>query len=814
MKIRKALAVVLSLAMTVTLMPATAFASTAKVANVQTVKDGATANALVRVTLEDPLTEGVEHPQVLTLDVTQHGEFVKFADKVTLKGKADPAKTNAASVVIDTINKDGTKSIDTKSTDDFATADSTGVWVKQTGSTDKSIDLELAYVDTTDGVQALPKDTTFYFYINVEADGADGDEIQVALDGDGASVIDGFSAKTIATINEDGTTATVEDADTVGRGTGIKAAEVTIKETVNAAVSTTTQTVKFSLPKGVTWAVGETDADDEVTTPVNLTNGTVGVTQFSGSMLTAAGISKAVIGNDGRDLTVTFNASKDPKVKEKLVINPVINVTKDASKGDIKLKVNGVNGDISDASGLVIATYGDANVNVLTKDADKLPEVVAGKILDKDNDDFVVSITLEENSAKALTSGKYVDFAFNSDSIQVTTAGINCFVGDKYAKKDYEDGAAAPATLISDLGKDATEDRSEWTLTVPNAGAELGKGTWKNDEANTLTLFIPVTVSADYVGDISLTVKGNAGIDETTVVVGKSVAPVTVETTVTKVVNGAQAQATADVKITENFAGALKEKETVVLELDNLGLTGGVVFKDDGKATVTAGDIEIKDSKKDGSVVRFDIDNESTVASTIVVSDLAINLARILPEGEYNLKVKGTALVENATTAVPAEDRYNNNDFSANAVKAPYINITTAADTAQTGTVANFFLDGSKNSTYTVNGTDATMDAAAYLDSNNRTMVPIRYVAYALGLADTDISYNVGDSTATLSGLTNVVKVTTGSNVLQASNGNVTMDTVAVNNSGRLYVPARFIAQAMGAQVAWDQATKTVTITK
>ena len=86
MKIRKALAVVLSLAMTVTLMPATAFASTAKVANVPTVKDGNVANSLVRVQLDESWVAGAANKQTVTIDVTQHGEFAKFDDEVTLLG--------------------------------------------------------------------------------------------------------------------------------------------------------------------------------------------------------------------------------------------------------------------------------------------------------------------------------------------------------------------------------------------------------------------------------------------------------------------------------------------------------------------------------------------------------------------------------------------------------------------------------------------------------------------------------------------------------------------------------------------------------
>ena len=101
------------------------------------------------------------------------------------------------------------------------------------------------------------------------------------------------------------------------------------------------------------------------------------------------------------------------------------------------------------------------------------------------------------------------------------------------------------------------------------------------------------------------------------------------------------------------------------------------------------------------------------------------------------------------------------------------------------------------------------MDAAAYIDTNKRTMVPVRYIGNALGIADSAISYDNKTKTATIGD----AKITTGSKNITTSKGTTTMDTVAVNNNGRIYVPARFITEALGGSVEWDQATKTVTVT-
>ena len=65
-----------------------------------------------------------------------------------------------------------------------------------------------------------------------------------------------------------------------------------------------------------------------------------------------------------------------------------------------------------------------------------------------------------------------------------------------------------------------------------------------------------------------------------------------------------------------------------------------------------------------------------------------------------------------------------------------------------------------------------------------------------------------------MSGANTVVRIKVGSSTITTSTGTITMDTVAVNKDGRIYVPLRFIANAFGADVAWNQATMTASIMK
>ena len=105
------------------------------------------------------------------------------------------------------------------------------------------------------------------------------------------------------------------------------------------------------------------------------------------------------------------------------------------------------------------------------------------------------------------------------------------------------------------------------------------------------------------------------------------------------------------------------------------------------------------------------------------------------------------------------------------------------------------------------------MDAASYI-ANNRTYVPIRYIANACGVSDSDIVWSDANRTVTLTGKNTVVKLTVGSNIIQTSTGTVTADVPVVIKDNRTYLPARFVANAFGADVTWDNATRTVTIAK
>ena len=113
---------------------------------------------------------------------------------------------------------------------------------------------------------------------------------------------------------------------------------------------------------------------------------------------------------------------------------------------------------------------------------------------------------------------------------------------------------------------------------------------------------------------------------------------------------------------------------------------------------------------------------------------------------------------------------------------------------------------GSK--TAAVDGSEVTLTAPAQI-INGRTMVPIRFVAENLGFV---VNWDASSKTASI-GNNGEIKLSVGSASAVVNGKSVALDAPAIIQGGRTLVPLRFVSENLGAEVAWDAATKTATIT-
>ncbi len=100
-------------------------------------------------------------------------------------------------------------------------------------------------------------------------------------------------------------------------------------------------------------------------------------------------------------------------------------------------------------------------------------------------------------------------------------------------------------------------------------------------------------------------------------------------------------------------------------------------------------------------------------------------------------------------------------------------------------------------------------DAQPFIDNNNRTQTPARFIGEALGAT---VTWNQTKQQAKFVKDNSELLINIGSKTYQLNGKDRTMDTEAIINNDRTFVPARYVAEAFGAEVSWDQKVKTVYI--
>ncbi|GEA14280.1 copper amine oxidase-like protein [Moorella sp. E308F] len=445
--------------------------------------------------------------------------------------------------------------------------------------------------------------------------------------------------------------------------------------------------------------------------------------------------------------------------------------TDDAEYGDVVVDVKGDYSATPDE--IIVGTYGDYDVTIEADD----PDVIAYAGY---NEQDVSDITIKETVAGSLINGRSITLTLPANARWVK-------IDDKEIDPDNGvTNVAEDGDVRLDAKLQGTDDR---TLKLTVDGSSEG------DDAVELTIEdIQVALKAGVTGDLVVEVGGSAGL-EGEITIAKVVAPISVSADKTNIEIGKYGQAAGDIVITEYAAEAIKADDLVVTLPDDVDFDGTPDVE------VTEGDLEIEDIDVDDNVLTITIGDESTEASTIVISDIKYAVNRVLPEGDIEVEIGGDAVVETDKVGYESDDPF----FEDDDVAAVVVNATCVTAAGGATKQSASFVIGS--TTYSVNGVEATMDVAAYV-KNGRTYLPVRYVAYALGISPENILWD--GKTATFIGNGRVVQATPGSAILSINGAPVTMDVVTEVVNGRVMVPFRWIAQAFGAQVDYNETTQTV----
>lgn len=542
------------------------------------------------------------------------------------------------------------------------------------------------------------------------------------------------------------------------------------------------------------------DDNDEITLKLNsgfkFTNaGTV--TVISGD-LNLGSKTYDIVSDDNRTIKLKLGADVTESTKASILKFDGIKIDEDgASEGKVaEITVNGTN---VDKTTLEVGTYVDYNVSVSAEDKD-LPVIYSGVAVDDDNNETLKLTVKEGVSDSWFLENRKTTFKF-PEGVKVKAVNVDSDT-DKFASE-------------SSLGDKFTIDGNEVTF----SGASKTAST---DKAKLVVTF-DLIVSPEFTGDITCTVGGPAVSEDKKVTLAKAVAPVTVEATKTSVAIDYRNVNVGDITIKEAEAGLWKKGKTIVLQAENMQFESGM------KAEVVEGDGEIKKLDVSKGKITITVDSESSkTPMKIKLSNASLYLDRTLPAGDYSLSLIANADSNGATDAVMFQT-YNKKDGNKPAttsefgfdvdkvdVMKDYVTVATAGrdqGTTFTTEVA-VTIDSTK---MLVDGKEKTLDVPAYLSAEGWTMLPVRAVTEALATSSNSqpIDWIAGNpGTIMIYYGDKTVAMTLGSTTMYINGTPVPMSTAPVIVNDRAFLPMRDLGRALGLsddQIKWDAATRTAT---
>jgi hypothetical protein len=622
------------------------------------------------------------------------------------------------------------------------------------------------------------EDCFFYIYPKniFVADGFDG-AIEMIFDSPGGS---GFAdgSVTVGYVSGGQITVSVSSVDSFSERDSVT---FRITEDTASAFEDKDESLKLRLPSGFVWG-----------SSINELKTIWGDTSLEAAL--RAGALK--IDED----EIIFNLSKFSGTKDaasiELKIDVVVDDETSAKTGDIIARISGKS-DIT-PSELKVGVYGtyDAEIKVVGD----VPTVYAGQL-----EQVIADIAINEAVSDSIVKGRTLTLELPDNA--------------RWGDVDDDSHKGLSIDLMSFPGTDGKTAKFEFT--------------GKSSEAAKLVLKeMEVVLEAGVTGDLVVKVGGTAGLSGE-LTVANIIAPITAEAAAVPEVRIGSVNAAGEITIIEGKAEAIKKNKWITLDLPI-----GVRFANKPKVEVVEGDLNVdvgsvklaKDADQDDNQALFYVKGDSSEPSKIKVSNLNYIVDRTVPEGDIKIAVKGDALVEvndpnevykyysfedkstvvviDGKKAFSLDSDYKVFPRTGSAAKVANAMVVTPADSSYSSNAV--FVIGDTN--YTVNGVQMTADVAPYL-KNDRTYLPVRYVATALGVADANIMWNEAEQSVVIIKGDRVVKLVIGSTNMMINGVPFGMDVAPeIVDPGRTMLPLRWVAQALGADVQWDAATQTVTI--
>ena len=447
-----------------------------------------------------------------------------------------------------------------------------------------------------------------------------------------------------------------------------------------------------------------------------------------------------------------------------------------------------------------------------------LPQIWAGAYNDDTN---TLKLSIEENTGDILNTSRKATFTF-PEGIEV-----------------------ADAEFSGNGNDDFTYEIDENVVTIKNYSKN-------NEESKKTDLDVKFILNAapTFTGDVNVTLGGQ--FDDVTLKVATVKAPYTVTAKTSEVLIDYRYVPVNDIVITEAEEGILKEDDQIILGVEKMD------FEDAGKVEVTEGDIDVDvdiddsypsadlyETRNDKALLTLTVNDESTEASTIVISGLELYLDRTLPVGGYALENIGgytTKTVKEDGVEKTVADKginilWNNSSmdkkqydhdavtgdkgdttvgypayfkYKAVTVNDSYVDVITSARDQDDSTTNKKIIITVGASTMAVGTETVNLDAPAYINSENYTMLPVRAISEAFGAT---VNWDAASRTVTVLSGQRIISMTIGSRTMYINGTPVAMNTTAAIVNDRTFIPVRDLANSLGiSAINWTEASGTVTL--
>ena len=232
------------------------------------------------------------------------------------------------------------------------------------------------------------------------------------------------------------------------------------------------------------------------------------------------------------------------------------------------------------------------------------------------------------------------------------------------------------------------------------------------------------------------------------------------------------------------------------------------------------------------------VNDESTEASTIVISGLELYLDRTLPVGGYALTNIGGVQLKNKkddmitvksadetkrpnainilweNSSMMTDELYDLDSkynaagdglfkYKAVTVNDSYVDVITSARDQDDSTTNKKIIITVGALTMAVGTETVNLDAPAYINSENYTMLPVRAISEAFGAT---VNWDAASRTVTVLSGQRIISMTIGSRTMYINGTPVAMNTTAAIVNDRTFIPVRDLANSLGiSAINWTE---------